>query len=169
MRSIVSATVSVVWTRSASIFSNNARLSGRSLNRITGLFDFRASAISDAVPAPPAPQAITTSLERTFMLLRALPIPVTIATSTASEMNDLSAPGTTPIVRPPACLTPRLTASITPMSRPPLSSTQPCYAIATPSAKAASTSSWRAFSPAPITPITARRDMLYIFPSLGTS
>src|SRR5207249_2398308 len=92
----------------------SARLSLLLLKRTTNLLDFNAKAISEAVPAPPTPQATMTSLVRTLILFRALPMSVMMATSTAPDIVRLSFVGRIPTVSPPEAFAPLFTASITP-------------------------------------------------------
>src|SRR6476659_6793897 len=64
------------------------------------------------------------------------------------------APGSTPIVNPPASRAPRLAASMTP-ERPPVSSAAPRSAIERPTARATS-AIWSSHAAGPITPMTGR-------------
>jgi hypothetical protein len=82
---------------------------------------------------------------------------VMMATSTAADIVRLSFVGSIPTVSPPEAFAPLFTASITPRFLPPLRMIQPSLAMAEPKANALRMSMARAFSPAPITPITARR------------
>lgn len=90
------------------------------------------------------------------MLLRALCISVTIATSTPGA-TGAAAEGRTPTVRLPAtAFAPRFTSRMTPASRPPLRTTQPSSASNRPRRKALARSPGAAPSPGPITPAIGR-------------
>ena len=96
---MTSSGVAAQSSRPSAAWPANAPRTSKS-SRITVLPALRARAISDSVPAPPA-QATTTSLERTLMALRALPMPVTIATSIQGAAWRRSASGRIPTVSPP--------------------------------------------------------------------
>jgi len=69
-------------TRSVPPSLRKKRSTGRDTpTKTTGTPLLSANATSDAVPAPPEPQATTTLLERTLIVFRAFPIPVKMATS----------------------------------------------------------------------------------------
>jgi hypothetical protein len=71
MTRIAFETESASRTSRPPIFLKNARLSLLLFKRTTNLSDFNAKAISEAVPAPPAPHAMMTSLVRIDIVSRA--------------------------------------------------------------------------------------------------